>query len=137
MESTFTKDRNKREYEESDDDTRSFNIVSEVFFRYIMFNVIFESKQWSIPYLKSAPFWDEQTQNACILRLLFKNCFSKYTTPKLYKVSHKKKKIWYCVFNTHQNHQNMRFDLIYCVQKESISPFQLRFPYLKKINKKN
>ena len=37
--------RNKRDYEESDDDTRSSNIVSEVFFRYIMFNVIFESKQ--------------------------------------------------------------------------------------------
>ena len=32
---------------------------------------------------------------------------------------------------THQIHQNMRFDLIYCVQKESIPPFQLRIPYLK------
>ena len=29
---------------------------------------------------------------------------------------------------THQNHQNMRFDLIYCVQKESIPPIQLRLP---------
>ena len=52
-------------------------------------------------------------------------------------IKKRKKKDWYCVFNTHQNHQNVRFDLIYCVQKESISPFQLRFRYLKKINKKN
>ena len=29
---------------------------------------------------------------------------------------------------THQNHQNMRFNLIYCVQKESIPPIQLRLP---------
>ena len=36
-----------------------------------------------------------------------------------------------CVY-THQNHQNMRFDLIYCVLKESIPPFQLRIQYLKK-----
>ena len=33
---------------------------------------------------------------------------------------------------TRQNHQNIRFDLNYCVQKESIPPFQLRIPYLKK-----
>ena len=37
--------RNKRKSEESDDDTISFNIVSKVYFRDDMFNVIFESKQ--------------------------------------------------------------------------------------------
>ena len=36
--------------------TISFKIVSKVFLRYIMFNVIFESYQWSMHYLKSAQF---------------------------------------------------------------------------------
>ena len=41
------------------------------------------------------------------------------------------------MFNTHQNHQNMRFDLIYCVQKESISPFWEKACGLNKVFGKN
>ena len=52
--------------------TISSYIVSKVFFRYIIFNIILESNLCIMPFLKTAPFSDKQTQNACILRLLIR-----------------------------------------------------------------